>query len=61
METDMETDCTSDEARVNTGPHKPNPSFWRRHRHDRLVERWVRVVGPSGSPSSWSTTGTGAG
>ncbi|MGW1497629.1 hypothetical protein ACWCQW_03390 [Streptomyces mirabilis] len=24
---------------------KPNPSFWRRHRHDRLVERWVRVVG----------------
>lgn len=25
---------------------KPNPSFWRRHRHDRLVERWVRVVGP---------------
>ncbi|WP_405917145.1 hypothetical protein [Streptomyces sp. NBC_00728] len=24
---------------------KPNPSFWRRHRHDRLVERWSRVVG----------------
>ncbi|WP_369246543.1 hypothetical protein [Streptomyces sp. R41] len=24
---------------------KPNPSFWRRHRHDRLVERWTRVVG----------------
>lgn len=24
---------------------QPNPSFWRRHRHDRLVERWVRVVG----------------
>ncbi|WP_327136963.1 hypothetical protein OG585_15200 [Streptomyces sp. NBC_01340] len=24
---------------------KPNPSFWRRHRHDRLVERWVRVAG----------------
>ncbi|OQR64206.1 hypothetical protein B6E66_10115 [Streptomyces maremycinicus] len=24
---------------------KPTPSFWRRHRHDRLVERWVRVVG----------------
>ncbi|MFK0018145.1 hypothetical protein [Streptomyces sp. NPDC090798] len=24
---------------------KPNPSFWRRHRHDRLVERWVRVGG----------------
>ncbi|MFH8768733.1 hypothetical protein [Streptomyces sp. NPDC017958] len=25
---------------------KPNPSFWQRHRHDRLVERWARVVGP---------------
>ncbi|MFJ8533464.1 hypothetical protein [Streptomyces sp. NPDC093591] len=25
---------------------KPNPSFWHRHRHDRLVERWARVVGP---------------
>ncbi|WP_405887760.1 hypothetical protein OG762_14410 [Streptomyces sp. NBC_01136] len=25
---------------------KPNPSFWHRHRHDRLVERWGRVVGP---------------
>ncbi|GHG92782.1 hypothetical protein GCM10018780_14650 [Streptomyces lanatus] len=24
---------------------QPNPSFWRRHRHDRLVERWVRVAG----------------
>ncbi|MFD0314974.1 hypothetical protein [Streptomyces flavalbus] len=24
---------------------KPNPSFWRRHRHDRLVERWVRALG----------------
>ncbi|MFI5689691.1 hypothetical protein [Streptomyces sp. NPDC051636] len=27
---------------------KPNPSFWHRHRHDRLVERWARVVGPEG-------------
>lgn len=25
---------------------KPNPSFWHRHRHDRLVGRWARVVGP---------------
>ncbi|MGI5375370.1 hypothetical protein ACQEV2_14195 [Streptomyces sp. CA-251387] len=25
---------------------RPNPSFWRRHRHDRLVGRWARVVGP---------------
>ncbi|MFC5217042.1 hypothetical protein [Streptomyces coerulescens] len=24
---------------------KPNPSFWHRHRHDRLVERWARVAG----------------
>src|SRR5690606_18674571 len=22
------------------------PSFWQRHRHDRLVERWAEVVGP---------------
>jgi hypothetical protein len=25
---------------------KPNPSVWRRHRHDRLVERWARAAGP---------------
>ncbi|WP_433450287.1 hypothetical protein ACQPXS_17775 [Streptomyces sp. CA-142005] len=25
---------------------KPNPSFWHRHRHDRLAERWARAVGP---------------
>ncbi|MEV6053958.1 hypothetical protein [Streptomyces sp. NPDC052107] len=25
---------------------KPNPNFWHRHRHDRLVERWARAVGP---------------
>lgn len=25
---------------------QPNPSFWRRHRHDRLVERWARAAGP---------------
>ncbi|MFJ4198467.1 hypothetical protein ACIP2Y_02385 [Streptomyces sviceus] len=25
---------------------QPNPSFWRRHRHDRLVGRWARAVGP---------------
>ncbi|MFJ9863568.1 hypothetical protein [Streptomyces sp. NPDC101165] len=25
---------------------QPNPSFWQRHRHDRLVERWARTVGP---------------
>ncbi|MFI8187528.1 hypothetical protein ACIF8T_01745 [Streptomyces sp. NPDC085946] len=25
---------------------KPTPSFWRRHRHDRLVGRWARAVGP---------------
>lgn len=24
---------------------KPNPSFWHRHRHDRLVERWARAAG----------------
>lgn len=25
---------------------KPNPTFWRRHRHDRFVERWARIAGP---------------
>lgn len=25
---------------------KPNPTFWRRHRHDALIERWAAVVGP---------------
>ncbi len=25
---------------------QPTPSFWRRHRHDRLIERWARAVGP---------------
>lgn len=25
---------------------KPTPSFWRRHRHGQLVERWAAVVGP---------------
>ncbi|MFI7415418.1 hypothetical protein ACIBU0_42965 [Streptomyces sp. NPDC049627] len=25
---------------------RPTPSFWRRHRHDRLVGRWAGVVGP---------------
>jgi hypothetical protein len=25
---------------------KPTPTFWRRHRHDALVERWAGMVGP---------------
>ncbi len=24
---------------------RPTPSFWRRHRHDRLVQRWIDAVG----------------
>lgn len=24
----------------------PTPDFWQRHRHDALVERWTRIVGP---------------
>ncbi len=28
-------------------PHeKVTPSFWRRHRHDRLIMRWADIVGP---------------
>ncbi|MET7732521.1 hypothetical protein ABZT02_14270 [Streptomyces sp. NPDC005402] len=31
---------------LRKAPYKqPNPSFWHRHRHDRLVGRWVRAVG----------------
>jgi hypothetical protein len=26
-------------------PRTPTPGFWRRHRHDALVARWVNVVG----------------
>lgn len=25
---------------------RPSPSFWRRHRHDVLIERWVSILGP---------------
>ncbi len=25
---------------------KPTPSFWRRHHHDIVIERWASVVGP---------------
>jgi hypothetical protein len=32
---------------LNRPPYdKPTPTFWKRHRHDELVERWVSVVGP---------------
>jgi hypothetical protein len=27
--------------------NKPTPSFWHRHHHDLLVERWASIVGPS--------------
>jgi hypothetical protein len=26
--------------------NKPTPTFWQRHRHDDLVERWAAIVGP---------------
>lgn len=25
---------------------KPTPTFWHRHRHDELIQRWADVVGP---------------
>jgi hypothetical protein len=32
---------------LNEPPYEaPTPSFWRRHHHDVLVERWVKTVGP---------------
>jgi hypothetical protein len=31
---------------LNRPPYdKPTPTFWRRHRHDRLIERWASVAG----------------
>lgn len=35
------------EGMLNKPPYdKPTPSFWRRHHHDVLVERWVKILGP---------------
>jgi hypothetical protein len=32
---------------LRTPPYKkPTPSFWKRHHHDVLVERWASIVGP---------------
>jgi hypothetical protein len=32
---------------LNQAPYdRPTPSFWRRHRHAELVDRWASVVGP---------------
>ena len=31
---------------VFNDPSRITPTFWRRHRHDRLVARWAEVVGP---------------
>ncbi|MFT4010304.1 MAG: hypothetical protein QM655_09725 [Nocardioidaceae bacterium] len=34
------------DAVLNHPDRGVTPSFWRRHRHDHLVQRWARVVGP---------------
>jgi hypothetical protein len=34
------------DAMLNQEQSKLSPSFWQRHRHDRLVARWAEVVGP---------------
>ncbi len=32
---------------LNVPPYdRPTPTFWQRHRHDELVRRWARLVGP---------------
>jgi hypothetical protein len=31
---------------VFNDPSKLTPTFWRRHRHDELIRRWVDVAGP---------------
>lgn len=35
-----------EEMLVRTDTTDVTPSFWRRHRHDRLIRRWVDEVGP---------------
>jgi hypothetical protein len=34
------------EAMLTPGNQRFSPSFWVRHRHDELVDRWAAVVGP---------------
>jgi len=34
------------DAMFNQPPGRVTPSFWLRHRHDALVERWGAVIGP---------------
>jgi hypothetical protein len=35
------------DAMFNRAPYRqPTPSFWRRHRHGKLVARWTNLVGP---------------
>lgn len=31
---------------LDGSPRRLTPTFWRRHRHDRLVERWAAALGP---------------
>jgi hypothetical protein len=35
------------DAMFNRAPYQdPTPSFWRRHRHGKLVAKWASIVGP---------------
>ncbi|HVT63638.1 MAG TPA: hypothetical protein VHD81_00605 [Mycobacteriales bacterium] len=35
------------DAMFNRAPYRePTPSFWRRHRHGKLVAKWASIVGP---------------
>ncbi|HVT22440.1 MAG TPA: hypothetical protein VHE57_13750 [Mycobacteriales bacterium] len=35
------------DAMFNRAPYRqPTPSFWKRHRHGKLVTRWANLVGP---------------
>lgn len=34
-------------AMLDKAPYEqPTPSFWQRHRHDELIQRWAEAVGP---------------
>jgi hypothetical protein len=35
------------DAMLGDKPTTITPTFWRRHRHDRLIGRWAEVLGPS--------------
>jgi hypothetical protein len=46
VQSDLRIDFDAWLAGTLRNPPGPTPTFWRRHRHDGLVERWAAEVGP---------------